>query len=66
MVRCEGWLRTQAVCSNRTITDRVASFHVTDAASQAGVGYATVAITGITLIFGEILPKSLAVAQVIW
>jgi hypothetical protein len=32
---------------------------------QAGVGYATVAVTLITLIFGEILPKSYAVANVI-
>lgn len=30
---------------------------------QAGVGYATVAVTLITLIFGEILPKSYAVAN---
>jgi len=30
---------------------------------HAGVGYATVAITAVTLLFGEILPKSLAVAQ---
>ena len=30
---------------------------------KAGVGYATVAVTAVTLFFGEILPKSLAVAQ---
>ena len=30
---------------------------------KAGVGYATVAITALTLFLGEILPKSLAVAQ---
>ena len=30
---------------------------------SAGVGYATVAITAVTLFFGEILPKSLAVAR---
>ena len=32
-------------------------------AAQAGIGYATAAITAVTLLFGEILPKSLAVAQ---
>jgi len=30
---------------------------------KAGVGYATLAITAVTLFFGEILPKSLAVAM---
>ena len=30
---------------------------------KAGVGYATVAITLVTLFFGEIFPKSLAVAK---